>query len=127
MADATIGPDQGIAVHRLVAAVDCGRIVNPQLVRQQIEGGLIWALGLARVRAPSWAADMPRSRPLGSIGLPRIARTPEIEVQLIASNAAPGGVSGLGAAALAPAVANAIFAATGKRLRSLPFDPAGAE
>uniref|UniRef100_UPI0017DECCA1 molybdopterin cofactor-binding domain-containing protein n=1 Tax=Sphingomonas sp. TaxID=28214 RepID=UPI0017DECCA1 len=127
LADATIGSDQNVEVHRLVAAVDCGRIVNPQLVRQQVEGGLIYALGLASVREPEWAAGNPRSRPLGAIGLPRIARTPQIHVQLIASNAAPGGISGLGVAALAPAVANAIYAATGKRLRSLPFDPMAAE
>jgi len=126
MADATIGADQNVEVHRLVAAVDCGRIVNPQLVRQQVEGGLIWALGLASVREPEWAAGMPRSRPLGSIGLPRIARTPQIQVELVASGAAPGGVSGLGVAVLAPAVANAIYAATGKRLRDLPFDPMAA-
>jgi isoquinoline 1-oxidoreductase beta subunit len=126
LADSTIGADQSVEVHRLVAAVDCGRIVNPQLVRQQVEGGLIYALGLASVREPEWVAGMPRSRPLGAVGLPRIARTPEIQVQLIASDAAPGGVSGLGVAVLAPAVANAIYAATGKRLRSLPFDPMSA-
>jgi isoquinoline 1-oxidoreductase beta subunit len=126
MANATIGADQAVEVHRLVAAVDCGRIVHPQLVRQQIEGGLIWALGLSNVREPEWAAGMPRSRPLGAIGLPRIARTPEIHVHLVPSNSSPGGVSGLGVAVLAPAVANAIFAATGKRLRSLPFDPMAA-
>jgi isoquinoline 1-oxidoreductase beta subunit len=122
LADATIGADQNVEVHRLVAAVDCGRIVNPQLVQQQIESGLVYALGLASVREPEWAAGIPRSRPLGSLGLPRIARTPDIRVQLIPSAAAPGGVSGLGVAALAPAVANAIYAATGKRLRNLPFD-----
>ncbi|MBA2467638.1 MAG: xanthine dehydrogenase family protein molybdopterin-binding subunit [Sphingomonas sp.] len=125
LADATIGADQSVEVHRLVAAVDCGRIVNPQLVRQQIEGGLIWALGLANVREPDWAAGMPRSRPLGAIGLPMMARTPEIRIALMPSNASPGGVSGLGVVALAPAVANAIHAATGKRLRSLPFDTMG--
>ena len=124
LADATIGADHSVEVHRLVAAVDCGRIVNPQLVRQQIEGGLIYALGLASVREPDWAAGMPRSRPLGAIGLPRIARTPDIRVELIPSSAPPGVVSGLGVVALAPAVANAIYAATGKRLRNLPFDPA---
>jgi isoquinoline 1-oxidoreductase beta subunit len=123
LADATIGADQGVEVHRLVATVDCGRIVNPQLVRQQIESGLIHALGLASVREPEWAAGMPRSRPLGAVGLPKIARTPQMRVDLVDSRAAPGGVSGLGVAALAPAVANAIYAATGKRLRSLPFDP----
>ncbi|MEO6581254.1 MAG: molybdopterin cofactor-binding domain-containing protein [Sphingomicrobium sp.] len=126
MANATIGADQSVEVHRLVVAVDCGRIVNPQLVRQQIEGGLIWALGLANVREPEWAAGMPRSRPIGEIGLPRIARTPGIDVHLMPSGLAPGGVSGLGAAVLAPAVANAIYAATGKRLRNLPFDPTSA-
>ncbi|HEY0164759.1 MAG TPA: molybdopterin cofactor-binding domain-containing protein, partial [Sphingomicrobium sp.] len=125
LADATIGADQSVEVHRLVAAVDCGRIVNPQLVRQQIEGGLIHALGLASVREPDWAAGLPRSRPLGAIGMPRIARTPDISVLLMPSSEPPGGVSGLGVAALAPAVANAIYAATGKRLRNLPFDPAG--
>ena len=121
LADATIGADQSIEVHRLIAAVDCGRVVNPQLVRQQIEGGLIHALGLASVREPDWVAGMPRSRPFGAVGLPRLARTPEIRVVLLPSDAPPGGVSGLGVAALAPAVANAIYAATGKRLRSLPL------
>ncbi len=126
LADATIGADQQVEVHRLVAAVDCGRIINPQLVRQQVEGGLIHGLGLANVREPEWTAAMPRSRPLGAIGLPRIARTPDVEVLLVPSRETPGGVSGLGVVALAPAVANAIYAATGKRLRNLPFDPMSA-
>ena len=102
--------DQTVEVHRLCRRGRRGRIVNPQLVRQQIEGGLIYALGLASVREPEWAAGMPRSRALGAVGLPRIARTPDIHVELIPSNADPGGVSGLGVAALAPAVANAIYA-----------------
>jgi isoquinoline 1-oxidoreductase beta subunit len=126
VADASIGTDQRIQLHRLVAAVDCGRIVNPQLVRQQIEGALIWAFGLATVRAPAFVARMPRARSFADLGLPRIAGMPAIRVSLIPSTAAPGGVSGLGVAALAPAVANAIFAGTGKRLRSLPFDASAA-
>jgi isoquinoline 1-oxidoreductase beta subunit len=126
IANATIAPDQSIQVHRLVAAVDCGRVINPQLVRQQIEGGLIWALGQATVRTPEWAAGMPRSRGQGALDLPRIGDTPDIAVQIISSNAAPGGVSALGVPPLAPAIANAIYAATGKRLRNLPFDPTSA-
>jgi isoquinoline 1-oxidoreductase beta subunit len=66
---------------------------------------------------------MPRARPYGGIGLPRLGDTPEIAVQVIPSSDAPGGVSGLGTTVLAPAVANAIFAGTGKRMRSIPFDP----
>jgi isoquinoline 1-oxidoreductase beta subunit len=126
VANATIGSDQRVKVDRLVAAVDCGRVVNSGLVAQQIEAGLIWALGQATVAAPEWVAGMPRARPLGNLGLPRLGDTPQIVVQVIPSESAPGGVSGLGTTVLAPAVANAIHAATGKRMRSLPFDPMAA-
>jgi isoquinoline 1-oxidoreductase beta subunit len=126
VANATIGEDQRIKVHRLVAAVDCGRVVNSGLVTQQITGGLIWALAQATMPAPEWALGMPRSRALRDLVLPRLGDAPDFTIRLIGSTAAPGGVSGLGAAVLAPAVANAIFAATGKRMRSLPFDPMAA-
>jgi isoquinoline 1-oxidoreductase beta subunit len=69
---------------------------------------------------------MARARPLGSLGLPTLGDTPEIVVELIPSSEAPGGLSGLGTTVLAPAVANAIFAGSGKRMRSLPFDPMSA-
>ena len=120
---ASIGDDQRVKVHRLVAAVDCGRVVNSSLVTQQIEAGLIWALAQASIPPPEWVAGMPRARPIGGIALPRIGDTPQIVVQVIRSSDAPGGISGLGTTVLAPAVANAIFAGTGKRMRSLPFDP----
>ena len=123
VATASIGDDQRVKVHRLVAAVDCGQVVNPGLVQQQIEAGLLWALAQATIPSPEWVAGMPRARPIGGISLPRIGETPQIVVELIPSSDAPGGVSGLGTTVLAPAVANAIFAGSGKRMRSLPFDP----
>jgi isoquinoline 1-oxidoreductase beta subunit len=123
VADASIGDDQRVKVHRLVAALDCGRVVNPGIVEQQIQGALIWAVAQATVPAPEWVAGMPRARPIGGIGLPRLSEIPAIVVEIIPSGEAPGGISGLGTTVLAPAVANAVFAATGKRLRSLPFDP----
>jgi isoquinoline 1-oxidoreductase beta subunit len=123
VATASIGPDQRVQAHRLVAAVDCGEAVNSGLVAQQIESGLIWALAQAIMAEPEWIAEMPRARALSAIGLPRIGDTPEIVVNLIPSSDPPGGISGLGTAVLAPAVANAIYAGTGKRMRSLPFDP----
>jgi isoquinoline 1-oxidoreductase beta subunit len=123
VASASIGSDQRVKVERLVAAVDCGRAVNRGLVAQQTEAGLIWALAQATVSAPEWVAGMPRARPIGGLGLPRLGDTPQIVVEVIASGDPPGGVSGLGTTVLAPAVANAIHAASGKRMRSLPFDP----
>ncbi|HEY4069989.1 MAG TPA: molybdopterin cofactor-binding domain-containing protein [Sphingomicrobium sp.] len=123
VASASIGGDQRVKVDRLVAAVDCGRAVNRGLVAQQIEAGLIWALAQATVPSPEWAAGMPRARPIGGLGLRRLGETPQIVVEIVPSSDPPGGVSGLGTTVLAPAVANAIHAATRRRMRSLPFDP----
>jgi len=126
VANATIGEDQWVKVHRLVATVDCGRVVNSGLVTQQTAGALLWALAQASLAAPEWVSGMPRARSLGAAGLPRIGDTPDITIHIIPSDAPPGGVSGLGTTVLAPAVANAIFAGTGKRMRDLPFDPMSA-
>ena len=126
VATASIGEGQQVQAHKLVAAVDCGQVINPGLAAQQVEAGLIWALGQAIASPPQWVAGMPRARPAGGIGLPRLAGTPEILVQFLASGAAPGGLSGLAPAVLAPAIANAVVAATGKRMRTLPFDPMAA-
>ena len=126
LAEASIGPDQRVKVSRLVAAVDAGRIVNPNLVRQQIEGALLAALASATVPAPEYIANMPRAVPLRGRGFERLDDVPKIEIELIPSEQEPGGVSGLGMAVLAPAVANAIAAGTGRRLRNLPFDPMSA-
>ncbi len=126
VASATIGTAQQIQVDSLTCAVDCGRVVNPGLVRQQVESALIWALGQATSPPPEWRAAMPAPRRLSDARLPRIASLPAIDVAIIPSSAPPGGINGLGTIPLAPAVANAIFAATGRRMRALPFDPMAA-
>jgi len=123
VASASIGPDQRVQVHKLAAAVDCGRLINSGLARQQVEAGLLWAFAQAVAAAPEWVRGYAKAGPLSALGLPRIGGTPEIIVQFVASGEAPGGLSGLGTLPLAPAVANAIHAATGKRMRALPFDP----
>lgn len=122
VAVASIGDDQRIKVHRLIAAVDCGRVINSSVAQQQIEGALIWAAAQATVPSPEWIAGMLRARPLGGVGLPRLGDAPEVTVEVIPSSDAPGGLSGLGTLPVAPAVANAIHAGSGKRLRSLPFE-----
>jgi isoquinoline 1-oxidoreductase beta subunit len=120
LAEASVGSDQRLAVHRLVAAVDVGRMINVGLIRQQVESGLLWAFGQATAAEPNFAGGMTVAAPAG---LPRLNGTPDIRVEIVASAADPGGLSGLPALVLAPAVANAVAAGTGLRLRSLPFAP----
>jgi isoquinoline 1-oxidoreductase beta subunit len=119
---AEIHVDAGhILVDRLVAAVDCGRMINPDLVRQQIEGGLIFGLAQALGASTGFMRGLADVRGLGRLGLPRLADTPDLTVELIASDEAPGGVSELGVPAVAPAIANALFASNGYRSRTLPL------
>ena len=126
VANASMGDDQRVKVHRLIAAVDCGRVINSGLVEQQVSAGLIWGLAQATAAAPELVAGLARARPIGGIALPRMREAPEVVVQVIPSSDAPGGISGLGCIPLAPAVANAIHAGSGRRMRSLPFDPMAA-
>ena len=126
LAEAGIGSDQKIAVERLVAVVDCGRVINPGLVKQQVEGSLVEALSLATADAPEFVAGMSVAHPLRGAGMTGAGRVPTIIVEIMPSKAAPGGVSGLGHVVLAAAVANALASGTGRRLRDLPFDPMAA-
>ncbi|KQU47453.1 aldehyde oxidase [Sphingomonas sp. Leaf339] len=121
MAEARGGADGRPVVERLVAAVDCGRVVNPDLVRQQIEGGLIFGLAQALGAATGFTRGLADVRGFDTLWLPRLADTPDITVELIRSDEAPGGVSELAVPPVAPAVANAVQAATGVRLRALPL------
>ena len=110
-----------IRVTRMVAAVDAGRLINPNLVRQQIESGLIWGLAAALGDRVTFSRGLPDQNNFDALALPRLKDAPEIHIELIASNEAPGGVSELAVPVAAPAIANAVFSATGKRLRGLPL------
>ena len=110
-----------VKVGRLVAAVDCGRQVNPDLVRQQIEGGLIFGMAAALGGATGFTENLADARRFADIGLPRLADTPEITIELVTSDADPGGGGELAVQPVAPASANALQAATGKRFRRLPL------
>lgn len=110
-----------IRVTRMVAAVDAGRLINPDIVRQQIESGLVWGLASALGNPLTFARGLPDQTNFDALSLPRLKDIPEVHVELIPSNEAPGGVAELGVPVAAPAIANAVFSATGKRLRSLPL------
>lgn len=123
VATATIGAGQQVEVSKLTAAVDCGRLVSPDLVKQQVEGGLLAAMAAATLPAPEFVGGMIRATTFAGKPFERLSKVPEVHVELIGSGQEPGGVSGLGMAVLAPAVANALASSTGRRLRNLPFDP----
>jgi isoquinoline 1-oxidoreductase beta subunit len=121
LAEAHLDDDGSVAVDRIVAAVDCGRQINPDLVRQQIEGGLIFGMAAAIGATTGFSQNLATARGFGNLNLPRLADTPDITVELISSEADPGGVSELAVPAIAPAIANALQAATGSRRRTLPL------
>jgi isoquinoline 1-oxidoreductase beta subunit len=121
LAEAQIGDDQRVLVTKLVAVVDAGQILNPDIARQQIEGGLLYGMGLA-IGAPIRLVNgMPQPLRLGSLGLPLLAQMPEVSVELIRSSEPSGGLGEIAVPPVGPAIANALFARSGRRFRSLPL------
>lgn len=123
LAEAHVGDDQRVVVDRLVAAVDCGRVIHPDIVRQQIEGGLIFGMSQATSAPLTITENLLDQRRLAALHLPRLATAPDVTVEVIPSAAEPGGVYELAVPPVAPAIANAVQAATGYRIRSLPLVP----
>jgi isoquinoline 1-oxidoreductase beta subunit len=113
--------ENGVRVEKLSAVADIGRIVNFDIARQQIEGGLIFGLGLTLGCSTRYSDGRPEADSLGAMDLPLLADSPEIEVEFIASEADPADPGELGVAVVSPAVANALFSATGYRFRRLPL------
>ncbi|HEX5689205.1 MAG TPA: molybdopterin cofactor-binding domain-containing protein, partial [Roseiflexaceae bacterium] len=109
-------------VRRVVAAVDCGDVVNPDSGAAQIEGGIVFGLSAALYGAITIDKGAVVQGNFGDHPMVRMADTPVIEVHFIASHASRGGLGEPGVPPIAPAVANAIFAATGKRMRTLPLN-----
>jgi isoquinoline 1-oxidoreductase beta subunit len=110
-----------VEVHKVVAAVDCGRYVNPETIRAQTEGGIIYGLTAALKGEITIANGAIEQSNFNDYDLVRINETPQIEVYIVDSKEAPGGIGEPGTPPIAPAVCNAIFAATGKPVRRLPI------
>jgi len=114
-----------LTIHRITCAVDCGQMVNPNIVDQQIEGSILFGLTAALWGEITLAQGQVQQRNFDSYRMLRLPETPRIDVHLLESSEAPGGIGEPGTAVVGPALANAIFAASGKRLRSLPIAKAG--
>jgi CO/xanthine dehydrogenase Mo-binding subunit len=110
-----------VRVHKVVCAIDCGLVVNPDIVRQQMESGIAFGLSAALHGDLKIANGRVKQKNFHDAPILRIDEMPDIEVIIIDSDSSPGGVGEAGTPPIAPAVANAVFKLTGKRLRSLPL------
>ncbi len=111
------------AVHRIVCAIDCGIAVNPDQVRAQMEGGAVYALTAALHGEITVDRGRVEQSNFHAYPMLRIGEMPEVEVHILDSGEPPGGLGEPGVPSVAPAVTNALFALTGKRIRRLPIRP----
>jgi isoquinoline 1-oxidoreductase beta subunit len=121
MAEVSVSGEQQVKVHSVTAVVDCGEAIHPDILRQQIEGGIIWGMGNALGNGIALADGRVTAQNFDGLAWPALKEMPDIRVEIIPSTAPVGGVGELAVPPVAPAIANAIFAATGKRLRNLPL------
>jgi len=123
VADVSVGGKGDVAVHRVVTAVDCGRAVNPLGVEGQVESGVIWALSYALKGELTYEKGRVAETSFGAYPLLRLDEMPDLETVIVAGSGTPTGMGEMPVPCVAPAVANALFAATGRRVRRLPVRP----
>jgi isoquinoline 1-oxidoreductase beta subunit len=121
VAEVSVSPAGEIRVHHVLCVIDCGIAVNPNLVRQQMEGAIVFGLSAALHGEITIDRGQVQQSNFHDYAPLRMAECPDIQVDIIPSDAPPGGVGEPGTPPIAPAVANAVFAATGQRLRTLPL------
>ncbi|HZJ52863.1 MAG TPA: molybdopterin cofactor-binding domain-containing protein, partial [Myxococcaceae bacterium] len=121
VAEVSITPEARIRVHRVVCALDCGQPVNPLGIEAQVQSGIAFGLGAALHGAITFRDGRVQQSNFHDYPVLRIDEMPTVEVHILRSKAKMGGIGEPGLPPLAPAVGNALFALTGKRLRSLPF------
>jgi isoquinoline 1-oxidoreductase subunit beta len=122
VAEVEVAKDGAVRVRRVVCAVDCGTVVNPDTVQAQIQSAIIFGATAALYGEITLKNGRIEQTNFDTYQMLRINEAPAIEVHVVKSSEPPGGMGEAGTSAIAPAVVNAIFAATGKRLRKLPVD-----
>jgi isoquinoline 1-oxidoreductase beta subunit len=121
-AEVEVGPKGTVRVRRVVCAVDCGTVINPNTVQAQIQSGIVFGTTAALYGEITLKNGRVEQANFDSYPVLRMNEAPEIEVHIVKSSEAPGGMGEAGTSAIVPAIANAVFAATGKRLRRMPVD-----
>ena len=122
VAEVEVAKDGSVRVHRVVCAMDCGTVVNPDTVQAQIQSGVNFGVTAALYGEISLKNGRVEQANFDTYQILRMNEAPAIEVHLVKSSEAPGGMGEAGTSGIVPAVANAVFAATGKRLRKMPID-----
>jgi isoquinoline 1-oxidoreductase subunit beta len=123
VAEVTVSGDGNVKVDRMVCAIDCGVPVNPDIIRAQMEGGVAFGLSSVLHERISIKAGAVEQSNFHDYQLLRIGEMPKVEVHIVQSAEAPTGIGEPVVPTVGPAVSNAIFAATGKRVRTLPLNP----
>jgi len=121
VAEVSLSADKSIRVHRVVCVIDCGFPVNPNLIRQQMESGIVFGLSAALYQAIDIVKGQVQQSNYHDFQVLRMDACPVIETDIVPSTEHPEGVGEPGTPPIAPAVANALFALTGQRLRALPL------
>jgi len=121
VAEVSVDEDGKIRVHRVVAAVDCGQVVNPDNVAAQIEGGIAFGLTATLKAEATLKEGHIQQSNFHDYPLLQMNEMPLVEVYIVDSDSQPSGMGEMGVPPIAPAVANAVFAATGKRIRHIPI------
>jgi isoquinoline 1-oxidoreductase beta subunit len=121
VAEVSVSKEGEVRVQRVVCALDCGQVVNPDTVTAQIESGVIFGLTAALWNEITFDKGRVQQTNFNDYRMMRINEAPRIEVHMVKSADQPGGIGEPGTSCIAPAVTNAIFAATGKRIRKLPI------
>jgi isoquinoline 1-oxidoreductase beta subunit len=123
VAEVSVDEDAKVHVHRVVAAVDCGQVVNPDNVAAQVEGGIAFGLTAALKAEATLKDGRIQQSNFHDYPILQMNEMPLVEVYLVNSTNSPSGMGEMGVPPIAPAVANAVFAATGKRIRHIPIKP----
>jgi isoquinoline 1-oxidoreductase beta subunit len=121
VAEVSVGADGDVRVHRVVCAVDCGQNINPDTIVAQMEGGIVFGASAALWGQITVEKGRVQQSNFSDYRVMRMNDAPAVEVVIVNSRDEPGGIGEPGTAGIAPALANAVFAATGKRVRKLPI------